>query len=162
MKRLVYVGLPLLLLVLLGCEKQDMISKMARCGTSMPQVVKCGTLPLEGTWRLQAYQKLSEGTLQADPDLNGRGVVLTFTQEGKTVRFEGHTVANTVSGGYQKGDSCRLEQGTFGGTKIAEPTEFSSRAWVAMNGAEAYGRTTDNLYIYYNGKSDVMIFDKKN
>lgn len=162
MKRLVYVGLPLLLLVLLGCEKKDMVSKMGWCGTSMPQVVGCGTLPLEGTWRLSAYQKLDEGTLQSDPDPKGRGVVLTFTQEGKTVRFEGHTVANTVSGGYQKGDSCRLEQGTFGGTKIAEPTEFSSRAWVAMNGAEAYGRTTDNLYIYYNGKSDVMIFDKKN
>ena len=162
MKRVLPVALPLLLLVLLGCEKKDAVSKMGWCGTSLPQVVGCGTLPLEGTWRLRAYQKLSEGTLQADPDPNGRGVVLTFTQEGKTVRFTGHTVANTVSGGYQKGDSCRLEQGTFGGTKVAEPTEFSSRAWVAMNEAEAYGRGSDQLYIYYNGKLDVMIFDRRN
>lgn len=161
MKRFVYVGLPVLLLVLLGCEKKEMRPEVLRCGTSMPQVVKCGTLPLEGTWRLSAYQKLDEGTLLADPDPKGRGVVLTFTQEGKTVRFEGHTVANTVNGGYLKGDSCRLKEGTFGGTKVGEPTEFSSRAWVAMNGAEAYGRSTDKLYIYYNGKAEVMIFDKK-
>ena len=161
MERLLYAALPLLLLVLLGCEKKEVSPEVAWCGTSMPQVVGCGTLPLEGTWRLSAYQKLNEGTLLSDPDPKGRGVVLTFTEEGKTVRFEGHTVANTVSGGYLKGDSCRLAQGTFGGTKVGEPTEFSSRAWVATNGAEAYGRSTDNLYIYYNGKSEVMIFDKK-
>ncbi len=161
MKRFVYVGVPLLLLALLGCEKKDMVSEVMRCGTSLPRVVGCGTLPLEGTWRLSAYQKMNEGTLLSDPDPKGRGVVLTFTEEGKTVRFEGHTVANTVSGTYQKGDSCRLAQGTFGGTKVGEPTEFSSRAWVAMNGAETYGRSTDNLYIYYNGKSDVMIFDRQ-
>jgi len=151
MKRVLQVALPLFLFVLLGCDKKNVL----------PQVVECGTLSLEGTWRLQAYQKLSDGTLQADPDPKGRGVVLTFTQEGTTVRFEGHTVANTVSGGYQKGDSCRLEQGTFGGTKVGEPTEFSSKAWVAMNGAEAYGRKAEQLFIYFNNKSEVMIFDRQ-
>jgi hypothetical protein len=141
----------LLILGFLGCEKKAVL----------PEIVDCGTLPLEGTWRLDAYQKLSEGTLETDPDPKGRGVVLTFTEEGKTVRFEGHTVANTVSGTYQKGDSCRLEQGTFGGTKVGEPTEFSSRAWVGMNGAERYGRTTNQLFIYFNEGSDVMIFDRQ-
>ena len=87
MKRLLYVALPLLLLVLLGCEKKDMVSEVMRCGTSLPRVVGCGTLPLEGAWRLSAYQKLNEGTLLSDPDPKGRGVVLTFTEEGKTVRF---------------------------------------------------------------------------
>lgn len=160
MRHLVFLVLSFLVLAFLGCQKKDLMPEVMRCATSMPKIVGCGTLPLEGTWRLQAYQKLSEGTLESDPDPKGRGVVLTFTEEGKKVRFAGHTVANTVSGGYQKGDSCRLEQGTFGGTKVGEPTEFSSRAWVGMNGAEAYGRGRDQLYIYYNGKSDVMIFER--
>ena len=141
-----------MLLGFVGCEKKD----------ALPELVGCSSIStLEGTWRLNAYQKVSEGTLQPDPDPEGRGVVLTFTEENNRVRFEGHTVANTVSGGYQKGDSCRLEQGTFGGTKVGEPTEFSSRAWVAMNGAETYGRTTDNLFIYFNKGSEVMIFDRQ-
>lgn len=160
MRDLVFLVLSFLVPVFLGCEKKDVGPERMRCGTSMPKVVGCGTLPLEGTWRLISHQKLSEGIFQADPDPKGRGVVLTFTDDGKAVGFEGHTVANTVSGGYQKGDSCRLEQGAFGGTKVAEPTEFSSRAWVGMNGAEAYGRGGDQLYIYYNGKSEVMVFDK--
>ncbi|MPR34321.1 META domain-containing protein [Salmonirosea aquatica] len=152
MRGLTSVLLSFLLLGFVGCEKKDVL----------PEPAACGTLPtLEGIWRLRAYQKPSDGTSETDPDPKGRGVVLTFTEEGNAVRFEGHTVANTVSGGYQKSDSCRLEQGTFGGTKVAEPTEFSSRAWVAMNGAEAYGRTTDNLFIYFNSKSEVMIFDRQ-
>ena len=141
-----------LLLGFVGCEKQDAWPEPAGC-TSIST--------LEGTWRLRAYRNLSDGTSITDPDPKGRGVVLTFTEEGNTVRFEGHTVANVVSGGYQKGDSCRLEQGTFGGTKVGEPTEFSSRAWVGMNGAETYGHTVDNLFIYFNKRSEGMIFDKK-
>ncbi len=152
MRGLTFGFLFFLLVGFIGCEKEDVL----------PEVGECGTFALEGTWRLAAYQKMSDGTLQTDPDPQGRGVVLSFTEEGNTVRFKGHTVANTVNGGYQKADSCRLEQGTFGGTKVGEPTEFSSRVWVGMNGAEAYGRTRDNLYIYYNGKSEVMIFNREN
>jgi hypothetical protein len=154
MKRLASIALPFLLLVLAfpGCEKKAVL----------PEMIGCGSISsLEGTWRLGAYQKLNDGTLETDPDPKGRGIVLTFTEEGNLVQFAGHTVGNTVSGAYQKGDSCRLEQGTFGGTKVGEPTEFSSRAWVGMNGAEAYGRTAEKLFIYFNNKSEVMIFDRQ-
>lgn len=153
MRGLPSVLLSLLLLVFIGCEKKN----------SEPHPVGCngkGKYTLEGTWRLNAYQNLKDGTLEPDPNPKDRGVVLTFTEKTDTIGFKGHTVVNTVSGGFSKGGSCRLKDGSFGGTKVGEPTQWSNKVWRALPGAEAYGFTKKNLYFYFNGKSEVMIFSK--
>ncbi len=145
------IFLSLLLLTSIGCERES----------SIPHPVGCeANSAIEGTWRLDAYQNLGDGTLQPDPDPNGRGVVLNFAEDGQSVSFKGHTVANTVSGGFLKGMSCSLENSYFGGTKVGEPTPWDYKVWDAMNSAEAFGFTKKSLYIYFNGKSKVMIFSK--
>ncbi len=143
----------MLLAVAYQCEKKEEVH---------PDTIVCvANASLQGTWRLQAYQNLSTGTLEPDPDPKGRGVVLTFTEEGESGKIAGHTVANTVFGSYVKGDSCNLEKVTFGGTKVGEPTPWSAKAWTAMNGAEGFGQSAGHLFIYFNNRAEVMIFDKQ-
>lgn len=145
------VLLLLLLLGFIGCEKENPI----------PHPVGCdGRYTLEGTWRLDAYQNLNDGTLEPDPNPKDRGVVLTFTEDSNSIGFKGHTAANTVSGGFPKGESCSLKNGGLGGTKVGEPTQWDYKVWRAMNDVEAYGLTRKNLYFYFSGKSEVMIFSK--
>jgi len=151
MRRLPSVLLSLLLLGLIGCEKKNPI----------PHPVECDAVSsIKGTWRLDAYQNLSDGTLQHDPDPKGRGVVLTFTEDSNSIVFKGHTAANSVGGGYRKAGSCDLENGSFGGSKVGEPTKWDSKVWTAMGSAEAYSLTKKNLFLYFNAKSEVMIFSK--
>lgn len=140
-----------LFLGFIGCEKKNQIPHPVGCGTN---------LTLEGTWRLDAYQNLGDGTLQPDPEPNGRGVVLTFSKDGESISFKGHTVANIVSGGFLNGESCSLENSSFGGTKVGEPTQWSNKVWSAMGSVEAYGFINKNLYLYFNNRSEVMIFSK--
>ncbi|GAB3180118.1 hypothetical protein [Telluribacter humicola] len=121
---------------------------------------------LEGTWRLQAYQNIDSRKLEEDPDPSGRGVVFTFKEEGEAGTIKGHTVANEVFGSYQKADACQLLNVTFGGTKVAEPTSWSAKAWTAMNSATGYEIYTskdrkDQLSIYYNNRSERMIFKRQ-
>jgi hypothetical protein len=130
-------------------------------GEVYPEATCTGTTSLQGTWRLEAYQMLATGTLDPDPAPEGRGVVFSFTEEGKTGEIKGHTVANAVAGRYLKGDSCRLKNVTFGGTKVGEPTAWSAKVWTAMHGAEAYGQVQNHLYIYFNNRTERMIFRKE-
>jgi hypothetical protein len=121
---------------------------------------------MEGTWRLQAYQHIDSRKLEEDPDPSGRGVVLTFEEDGDKGTIQGHTVANQVGGNYQKADACRLLNVSFGGTKVAEPTAWSAKTWTAINSATGYEIYTskdrkDQLSIYYNNRIERMIFVKE-
>ncbi|HEV7349378.1 hypothetical protein [Telluribacter sp.] len=121
---------------------------------------------MEGTWRLQAYQHIDSRKLEHDPETGGRGVVLTFREEGDRGTIQGHTVANEVSGSYEKADACQLLNVTFGGTKVAEPTDWSAKAWTALNGATGYevhvsADRKSQLSIYFNNRSERMIFMKE-
>ncbi len=155
MKKTFYLQAAVLLFLAAAyqCEKKEEVN---------PDTIVCvANASLEGTWRLQAYQDLATGTLNPDPDPKGRGVVFTFTEEGKSGKIAGHTVANTIFGSYVKGSSCDLEQVTFGGTKVGEPTSWSSKAWTAMNGAESFKQGGDRLYIDFNKRSERMIFERQ-
>ena len=143
--------LSLLLLAFMGCEKKNSLLHPVGCDTKHK---------LEGTWRLDAYQNLNDGTLEPDPKPEDRGVVLTFTDDSNSIGFQGYTPVNTVSGGYRKAGSCALEDGSFGGSKVGEPTKWDYNVWSAMRSVEAYGFTKKNLCLYFNGKSEVMIFSK--
>lgn len=153
MKKTFYVQAIVLLLLVAAyqCDRNEEIT---------PDTIVCvANASLQGTWRLQAYQNTTTGTLDPDPDPKGRGVVFTFTEEGKSGKIAGHTVANTVFGNYQKGDTCRLETVTFGGTKVGEPSPWSAKVWTAMHDAEGFGQVDNHLYVYFNRKSERMIFN---
>jgi len=151
MRELPSVLLSLLLLAFIGCENKK----------NVPHPVGCNAASsIEGTWRLDAFQNLNDGTREPDPNPKGRGVVLTFKEDSTSIGFQGHTAANAVGGRYRKAGSCDLENGSFGGSKVGEPTKWDGKVWTAMANAEAYGLTKKNLFLYFNAKSEVMIFSK--
>lgn len=155
MKKTFYVQATVLMLLMAAyqCERKEDIA---------PDTIVCvANASLQGTWRLQAYQNMTTGTREDDPDPKGRGVVFTFTEEeGKSGKIEGHTVANTVFGSYQRGDTCNLEKVAIGGTKVGEPTLWSAKAMTAMHGAEFFRQVDNRLYVYFNTRSERMIFER--
>lgn len=114
---------------------------------------------LSGTWRLKAYQDVSTGKLETDPEASGRGVILTFEEVNGKGKITGHTAANEVSGSYSR-DRCVLKDVVFGGTKVGEPDAFSAKAWTAINGARQLTFTEDKLSVYFNNSAEVMLFEK--
>lgn len=141
----------LFLLTAMQCEQK---------GGLYPETACTAYSTLQGTWRLEAYQTLATGALDSDPDPKSRGVVFTFSEENSSGKISGHTVANTVFGSYQKADSCRLESVAIGGTKVGEPTLWSAKSMTAMHDAESFGQVENRLYIYFNKRSERMIFRK--
>jgi hypothetical protein len=120
---------------------------------------------MAGTWRLQAYQHIDSRKLENDPEPSGRGVVLTFREEGGKGTISGHTAANQVFGSYEKAEACQLLNVTFGGTKVGEPTPWSAKAWTAISSATVYetarlGDGKQQLSIYFNNRSERMLFVK--
>lgn len=133
------------------CEEKDCCS---------PNSEDCpASAVLSGTWRLKAYQNVSTGKLETDPDPDGRGIVFTFEEVDGKGKFTGHTAVNTVSGGYFR-DGCVLKDAGFGGTKIGELTAFSAKVWSAMFGAQRLTFTKDKLSIYFNNSAEIMLFEK--
>jgi hypothetical protein len=114
---------------------------------------------LTGSWRLKAYQNVSTGKLETDPEPDGRGVVLSFEEENWKGKIAGHTGANSVLGSYSR-DRCELHDVEFGGTKVAEPNVFNSKVWSAMATAGQLTFTKEKLSIYFDNYSEVMLFEK--
>lgn len=114
-----------------------------------------------GTWRLYAYQTLSSGRLELDPDPDGRGVVFTFSESGEAGEIKGHTVANEITGSYQR-DNCRFRDIRFGGTKVGEPNSWNSKVWTAMHSAQNFQLVSDELAILFNNNLERMLFRKQN
>jgi hypothetical protein len=141
----------LFLLTAFQCEQKEEIYPESTCTAHAT---------LRGTWRLEAYQTLATGALDIDPDPKGRGRVFTFSEENSTGKISGHTVANTVFGSYQRADSCRLESVAFGGTKVGERSIWSARVGAAMSNVSHFGQANDRLYLYYNNRSERVIFRK--
>lgn len=133
------------------CEEKDCCS---------PNSEDCpASAVLSGTWRLKAYQNVSTGKLETDPDPEGRGIVFTFEEANGKGKITGHTAANEVFGSYFR-DRCVLKDVVFGGTKAGEPTTFSSKAWSAITGARQLTLTKDKLSIYFNNSAQIMLFEK--
>ena len=142
----------LILLTAFQCEQKGIVYPESAC---------TATTTLQGTWRLEAFQTLVTGALDPDPAPQERGVVFTFSEENKSGKITGHTGTNTIFGSYQRGDSCRLESVSFGGTKVGEPNPWSAKVWTAMNSAEVFGQANNQLFIYFNNRSERMIFRKE-
>ncbi|GHB52872.1 hypothetical protein GCM10007390_01930 [Persicitalea jodogahamensis] len=112
---------------------------------------------------MNAYRKTDSEPLKTDPEPNGRGVVLTFSEEDGTGKFGGHTYVNSVGGNYQKSDSCGLGDFTIFSTfatEVYESSEWSRNALNPLRGKVTYGRTEEKLYIYHNKTLVVMVFSK--
>ena len=120
----------------------------------------CSEKPtLTGIWRLESYENQTTGVTEKDPDPDGKGVVYTFTDNEKEGSIEGHTVMNTVSGGYSLDNTCNFKVLSFGGSKVGEPA-WSNKAWLPSDKPGYYQRHDNKLVIYFNGSEERLVFKK--
>ncbi|NIJ50960.1 META domain-containing protein [Dyadobacter arcticus] len=124
----------------------------------------CGPPPcsekntLTGTWRLTAFENITTGALDADPDPDGRGVVFTLKDDTRAGTIEGHTVANQVYGAYTLISGCTIEIKSFGGSKVGEP-KWSGKAWLASSQG-TYSVQGETLKITFKNALESMVFKK--
>lgn len=142
-----------------------LISTAFQCGDD----VNCCDLPpcseiasLNGTWRLQHFQNISTGAIDADPGVEGKSVVYTFQDNQAQGTVTGHTFVNTVSGGYTLGPECSIKIKAFGGSKVGEP-EWSGKAWFPSDSASSgfYSVSGDKLIIRFSKNPEQFVFKKE-
>ena len=84
-----------------------------------------------GSWKMLGYINPGKTEMRSLPDDQGRGIVLTFTDDGQLGRFYGHTKMNEVFGAYTVTGPNTLEVSKVGGTKVGEP-KWGTKFWRAM------------------------------
>ncbi len=114
---------------------------------------------LTGTWRLVAFENPVTGTSDTDPDPKGKGVIFNFKDDQKEGSIEGHTVVNTVGGGYTLGPDCSFKILVFGGSKVGEHG-WSSKAWLPSNATGFYKVNENKLVIKLDNQEEQLVFSK--
>lgn len=117
---------------------------------------------LTGTWRLDYFQNTATGAVDADPEISGKSVVFSFTDDQKNGTISGHTFVNTISGTYTLGANCTFKITSFGGSKVGEP-EWSRKAWLpsdSINGKGSYHISSDKLVLRFDKSPEQLVFKK--
>lgn len=142
-----------------------LLSTAFQCGDD----VNCCDLPpcselstLTGTWRLQHFQNISTGVIDADPGIAGKSVVYTFQDNQKDGVITGNTFVNTISGSYTLGPECALKISSFGGSKVGEP-EWSRKAWFPSDSSASgfYSVSSDKLVIRFGKSPEQFVFKRE-
>ncbi|MCF0071684.1 hypothetical protein LZD49_14490 [Dyadobacter sp. CY261] len=118
---------------------------------------------LSGTWRLDYFQNTATGAVDTDPEVSGKSVVFTFTDDTKEGTITGHTFVNTVTGNYVLGQGCTFRIVSFGGSKVGEP-EWSRKAWFpsdSTGGKGNYHVTSNKLILKFDQNPEQFVFRKE-
>lgn len=117
---------------------------------------------LHGTWRLDHFQNTATGAVDKDPEISGKSVVFSFSDDQKSGTITGHTFVNTINGSYTLGANCTFKIISFGGTKVGEP-EWSRKAWLpsdSTGGKGSYQVTSDKLILKFDKNPEQLVFKK--
>jgi hypothetical protein len=117
---------------------------------------------LKGTWRLDYFENIATGAVDADPEVSGKSVVFTFSDDKKNGTIAGNTFVNTISGTYTLGENCTFRITGFGGSKVGEP-EWSRKAWLpsdSTGGKGTYQVTSDKLILKFDRNPEQLVFKK--
>lgn len=117
---------------------------------------------LAGTWRLDYFQNTATGAVDTDPEISGKSVVFSFSDDKKNGTISGHTFVNTIQGAYTLGGSCTFKISSFGGTKVGEP-EWSGKAWLpsdSTGGKGSYHVQSDKLILKFDQNPEQLVFKK--
>jgi hypothetical protein len=127
---------------------------------ALPPCSEIGSLA--GTWRLDYFENTATGRVDADPEISGKSVVFSFSDDQKNGTISGHTFVNTISGAYTLGANCTFKITSFGGSKVGEP-EWSRKAWFpsdSTGGKGSYHITSDKLILKFDQNPEQLIFKK--
>jgi hypothetical protein len=153
MKRIAYLLVCVTILALTGSQ----------CERNCCDVLACSQIgSFEGTWRLDYFQNTVTGAVDTDPEINGKSVVFTFSDDKKNGTITGHTFVNTISGAYTLGEGCTFKITSFGGSKVGEP-EWSRKAWLASDstgGKGSYQVLSDKLILKFDKNPEQLVFKK--
>jgi len=127
---------------------------------SMPPCSEIASL--KGTWRLDYFQNTATGAVDRDPEISGKSVVFTFSDDQKSGTIAGHTFVNTVSGAYTLGPDCTFKIISFGGSKVGEP-EWSRKAWLPSDstGKGNYHVQSEKLVLRFDQNPEQLVFKKE-
>ncbi|OJV18572.1 MAG: hypothetical protein BGO21_23865 [Dyadobacter sp. 50-39] len=117
---------------------------------------------LSGTWRLDYFQNTATGAIDTDPEISGKSVVFTFSDDQKKGTISGNTFVNTVSGAYTLGGNCTFKITSFGGSKVGEP-EWSRKAWLpsdSTGGKGSYHIQSNKLILKFDQNPEQLVFKK--
>lgn len=117
---------------------------------------------LAGTWRLDYFENTATGAVDTDPEISGKSVVFSFSDDKKSGTISGHTFVNTIQGTYTLGGSCTFKITSFGGTKVGEP-EWSGKAWLPSDSARGKGSyhvQSDKLILKFDQNPEQLVFKK--
>jgi hypothetical protein len=127
---------------------------------AMPPCSEIGSLA--GTWRLDYFENTTTGAVDTDPEINGKSVVFSFSDDKKNGTIAGHTFVNTISGAYTLGANCTFKITSFGGSKVGEP-EWSRKAWLPSDSTGATGSyqvQSDKLILKFDQNPEQLVFKK--
>ncbi|MCG8698229.1 MAG: META domain-containing protein [Bacteroidales bacterium] len=113
---------------------------------------------LKGIWKLEAYKNIDGSDIVSPEADTLRHIILYFNDENDSGSISGHTVANTVFGGYTLPGNDAIDVYQFGGSKVREP-DWGSRIWEAMPKADSYFNDSDVMKIFYDNKTKYMLFE---
>jgi hypothetical protein len=128
---------------------------------ALPPCSEIGSLA--GTWRLDYFENTATGAVDADPEISGKSVVFSFSDDQKNGTISGHTFVNTISGAYTLGANCTFKITSFGGSKVGEP-EWSRKAWFpsdSTGGKGSYHITSDKLILKFDQKPRTACFQER-
>lgn len=112
---------------------------------------------LNGTWDLMTIDK--NGVKENNPSKD-RTVTLTFKDDESTGEISGKDICgNTVFGDYTLSPTNSVKIDRFGGTKIG-CSGWASDFWGLIREAVAYEVDNEQLKIYFNDNSNVLIFKR--
>ncbi|MGN7889690.1 hypothetical protein [Dyadobacter sp. 22481] len=117
---------------------------------------------LKGAWRLDYFQNTATGAVDKDPEISGKSVVFSFSDDQRSGTIEGHTFVNTISGAYTLGANCTFRITSFGGSKVGEP-EWSRKAWLpsdSTGGKGNYHVSGDKLILKFDQNPEQLVFKK--
>ncbi len=113
---------------------------------------------ITGQWLLVCISDLQSGNNSFRPENYYDGKLLfKFKDDGKTGKFTGQTILNTISGDYELFENKKMSISDFGGDKVLE-WGWGSQFWGNIRSASSYRYASDTLLIYFESDTKIQKF----
>ena len=119
---------------------------------------------LVGTWKLLGYINPGQTEMRPLPEDQGRGIQMTFIDDGKIGKFTGHTKVNEIMGSYTLQDHKKIDIGNFTGTKVGGEPKWGTKFWRGLKSIHSYETHHQHhlkqLHLIYDEANAQMVFEE--